>query len=390
MSKATSNGRTDVGRVRGNNEDSLLILDELGFYAVADGVGGRAAGEVASRLAVDSAAEFIRAWRANPELGLVEAAQGAVEAACRAVYQRAESSPRLRGMLSTLTLVVIDEDCAAMAHVGDSRLYLVRDGRVDQLSTDHTLAAEFARRGLIDHGEVESHTFAHTLTRTVGEQPLVVVDTLEFELVHGDVLVLTTDGVNPVMREPEWVLARLDKGGRLADQLIEAANAAGGRDNSSVVVVRPRGVKLSARSAADYLRAAEPFARLSTAGMLSVVAAGQVRKVANDEVVFEEGGRVDRMVVVLEGKLGWTVGESSRRLGPGECMGVSALFQPTTCPGTLIGHGRAQILVLDGRQLGRIIRRRPRLGSAVMRGLSVTLAELVQTRGDGPLFARGF
>ena len=274
-------GASDVGKVREQNEDGIRLDEELGFFAVADGVGGHAAGEVASALAVEAAAESVAKWRASGSPGAaIDAAKAAVEAACVAVHARAVDDHAHRGMSTTLTLVIVEQGRVAMGHVGDSRLYLVRGGRFDQMSSDQTLAAELARLGVIEKDQVEYHPHAHVLTQSLGSQPSVLPETLEFELNVDDILVLATDGLNPVVRLRDAFLDAIERDVEAtAKRLIDAANAEGGRDNTSVVVLRRVGEGTAGTSLPDMLRPAAVFGGISTAGLLRVAQVGRVEEV---------------------------------------------------------------------------------------------------------------
>lgn len=387
-----SAGRSDLGKVREHNEDSLLVDDELGLYVVADGVGGHAAGEVASALAVEAAAADVRAWaeggRKSP---LVDAARQAVEAACKAVHERATSDPAVRGMSTTMTLLLVDDRHAAMAHVGDSRLYLVRRGRLDQLSADQTIAAELGRAGAIPKDKVESHPYAHVLTQSLGSQPSVMPDTLMMELLPDDVLVLATDGLNAVARDPvEFVGLLAGTEEQAADHMVAAANAAGGRDNISVIVIRSvLPGTTPGESFPDLARPAPLFRGISTAGLFRISESGDVRSVGAGDQLLTQGEEADHLIVVLDGELEWTVGGSSRRLRSGDAMGVSAVLRPRPSPGTLTAVSASRILCLDAKELDRLARRRKRLGNAVLRALAKRLADTI-VAGDDQLALSGF
>ena len=150
MTELQSAGLSDVGR-RDNNEDSFLVDEQLQLYLVADGVGGHQAGEVASATAVKVAQRELTKWHADGRKAsnMSAAVSQAIEAACAEVHRLAKESSRRAGMGTTMTLLLVDGNRGVMGHVGDSRLYLVRDGRVEQISADHTLAAELYRGGLI-------------------------------------------------------------------------------------------------------------------------------------------------------------------------------------------------------------------------------------------------
>lgn len=242
-------GLTDVGQARLVNEDSLLVDNELGLYIVSDGMGGHAAGDVASREAVAAVAAYVRGEAklierirrglANEAL-LPPIAVTAVAEACRAVYQKSVSQPELSGMGCTLTVLLMGRQGAAMAHVGDSRLYLHRHDQVRQLSVDHSLAQELVRLGLITALEAEFVPEGNSLTRAIGVRESVSVDDLLIPLEPGDTFLLCSDGLWDHFRDAQELDDFLcEEDMRVsARALIDFANSSGGYDNITAIVVR--------------------------------------------------------------------------------------------------------------------------------------------------------
>lgn len=232
---------SDVGRTRERNEDSYYAGEYV--FAVADGLGGHNAGDVASRLAVEPLAAFDRSVAGTPDDRIAEALERAVDAANRAVYQRAQDDAKVRGMGTTLTAVAISNGSAHLAHVGDSRCYLIRGGEITQLSSDHTLVARMVAEGKLTPEQAETHPQRSILTRALGAEPEIDVDTLEIQLTPGDRLILCSDGLSSVIGDDQ-ILATLSDSKALKEackRLIDAANARGGPDNITVVVVEVTG-----------------------------------------------------------------------------------------------------------------------------------------------------
>ncbi len=224
---------SNVGRVRAGNEDVVYPRDsgsDAGpvIVAVADGMGGAVAGEVASRLAVEAAVTT----EGSPE--------ERVAAANEAVVERIEREPKLSGMGTTLTLARFDPDGSLqIGHVGDSRAYLLRDGRLEQLTRDHSLVAELLAAGKITEEEARTHPQRNLITRSLGMLPGVRVDVIEEELSEGDRVLVCSDGLTGMI-EDDQLIELLGKDGTPDETvwaLVEAANEAGGFDNISVVVV---------------------------------------------------------------------------------------------------------------------------------------------------------
>jgi PPM family protein phosphatase len=196
---------SETGCVRKNNEDSYLVLPEYGVYAVADGMGGHLAGEVASRTALD---EF-----KNSAIQLAEIKDSELESwvkqilsrANRQVFQSSTRNPANEGMGTTLTVLVVREQKAVIAHVGDSRAYLWRDGNLIPLTVDHSLVGELVRLGQISPEEAETHPQRHVLVRAVGASWDIEVDSHDMEWISGDVFLLCTDGFSNVISEQELV-----------------------------------------------------------------------------------------------------------------------------------------------------------------------------------------
>ena len=236
-------GATEARPGHSRNEDIFLVDDAQGLYAVADGFGGHPAGEVASAAAVATAARALRAQRAatDPDaLDLTGSLERAVQHACGEVYAMAAARPEWGGMCCSLTLALVVGEQAAVAHVGNSRLYLVRRGSLHRLTTDHTLPAALASSGAIPADEATAHPFSHVLTRSIGSHEAVLVDTLVFDLAPGDRLLLCTRGLaNLLDAAPELVIEAVedqDLDG-LAQWLIDQANTREPEGDLSAVVI---------------------------------------------------------------------------------------------------------------------------------------------------------
>ncbi|RLB61460.1 MAG: serine/threonine-protein phosphatase [Deltaproteobacteria bacterium] len=183
---------TDRGLKRDNNEDALLALPEKGIFAVADGLGGHSAGEIASSEAMEIVKEFKLPDQDEHEKDLVRL----VRSANRHIWELSLSNPNYSGMGTTLTLMMIRDGHAEIAHVGDSRIYLFREGNLTQLTTDHTLAEEWKVAGKVEGELSENHSANHIVTRALGIRHDVEVDYYEEEVQPGDLILLCTDGLN--------------------------------------------------------------------------------------------------------------------------------------------------------------------------------------------------
>jgi protein phosphatase len=230
--KIVAAGVTDVGRVREGNEDDFVDqADRLGLVAVADGMGGHRAGEVASATAL----EALRAAVASGQ-----SLRDAIEGANDAVIEKSESDQELHGMGTTLTAGMLGSDgYLVVGHVGDSRAYLVRDGELTQITDDHSLVEEMVRGGELTREQAEVHPRRSVITRALGIDAQVEVDEYPIELHPGDRILFCSDGLTTMVRPDEIasILSREHDPKRAAQLLVDAANAAGGEDNITAVIV---------------------------------------------------------------------------------------------------------------------------------------------------------
>jgi PPM family protein phosphatase len=221
---------TDPGRTRRHNEDAYVIEPPL--FAIADGMGGAQAGEVASRLATAALKE------AGADGGGEKRISDLIQEANRRVYDRSSSDPNTSGMGTTITVALVEEDHVAFGHVGDSRAYLIRDAQMEQLTEDHSLVNELLKTGRLSREEAETHPQRSVITRALGTDPDVDVDTFSVRAENGDLFLLCSDGLTDMVSE-ESILDvvesnRADIDGALR-ALVKAANRGGGQDNITVV-----------------------------------------------------------------------------------------------------------------------------------------------------------
>jgi len=239
-------GATHVGRVRRGNEDSFLVDANRGVFLVADGMGGHAAGEIASALAARTVGEALLEGvdRGLPPDALAEAMVLSFRAADRAIVEHGARNPTTRGMGTTVTACVLCPDGAfRLGHVGDSRAYLMREGRLAQLTRDHTWVQREVDEGRLAPSGARRHRLAHILTRALGTEPYDDPDLLAGQLCPGDILLLCTDGLTGMLTD-RIVSKVLPLDVRLDDrvaELIRLANQRGGRDNVTAVLVEVPG-----------------------------------------------------------------------------------------------------------------------------------------------------
>jgi protein phosphatase len=231
-------GDSHIGRVRTTNEDALIVEPGLGLYAVLDGMGGASAGDIASQLARDTICDFVLDRRVA--LSAPDLLEAALAAGSAAVFGDAQRNRDRHGMGTTaVACLVIDPQHVVIAHVGDSRAYLLRDGRLQALTRDHTIVEELVERGLLTAEEAERHPYKNVLSRNLGAKPETRVDRLELELRPGDRLLLCSDGLYGYASAEaiQYLLGSGDAPEHVARDLIELALRGGGGDNVSTLVI---------------------------------------------------------------------------------------------------------------------------------------------------------
>jgi protein phosphatase len=248
-----SGALTDVGRVRTNNEDCFRIVAPIGLFVLSDGMGGEAHGEIASALAVETVVKHCLEEQDHPDARIFGETQpswsaktkrlaSAVHLANKNIFDSAEEHPEQQGMGATLTAAWIDESKVSIAHIGDSRAYLLRSGSLQQLTSDHSLVAEQVRRGILTPAEAEESEMQSVLLRALGSHREIDVDAEEQALFERDILLLCSDGLTRMVTEPEiaGTLQAEPDPTKAAEKLVELANDRGGADNITVLVVQCR------------------------------------------------------------------------------------------------------------------------------------------------------
>lgn len=370
---------TDVGRVRDHNEDNFLVDKKLSLFMVADGMGGHAAGEVASAIAVRTIHEEIKRER---ELltDYINGARGAsrvtnndirallehaVQRACLRIHEEAESDPAKRGMGTTLSALLVLGTRGFVAHVGDSRIYLLRGGKIQQVTEDHTVLNELLKRGKLTREQIDKVGHKNAITRAVGVYERVDVDTVSIELISGDTFLLASDGLTGYLDEAEELVPHLSEedGDAAAKELIELANGRGGKDNITVVLVKivgdgrdeERAKRLDLKR--EVLKRMPLFARLGDRELLRVMQAVEVRGYADGQVVIRQGDKDDQLFIVLSGSVSVSRdGATLTRLGAGEHFGEMALIRAVPRSATVTADGPAELIVIRRQDFFELLR----------------------------------
>ncbi|WNZ66011.1 MULTISPECIES: Stp1/IreP family PP2C-type Ser/Thr phosphatase [Myxococcus] len=315
-------GLTDVGRKRQHNEDAMLVDAALGLYVVADGMGGHAAGEVASNRATEVVKQHISANRhllkdlgINPTPDSRSAAAAlvevAVQRACADIYRTAMSDATKRGMGTTFVCLAVGGNKGVIGHVGDSRVYLVRHGQCHRLTEDHTLVAAQLKAGTITKDQAANSQYRNVITRAVGIQESVQVDTLIVDLVPGDMFILCSDGLHGYVEDEEVLpliagIAPAD----LPKRFIDVANERGGKDNITAVVVKVAGEGSSvseesseAQSRMEALRKIPLFRHLTYKEQTAVLSIATTRTYPAGREIVVEGQPGEELFVVIRGRV---------------------------------------------------------------------------------------
>ena len=225
--------RTDVGKVRANNQDAPIVSEKLRLYGVADGMGGHKGGEVASTSARD---DLLRELEGKTPS--VAALSGAIEEVNRQIYHQQEHDDALTGMGTTLSVLWMSDNFVYIGHVGDSRVYLLRDGEFKQMTLDHSLVEQLVREGVLTEEEAQNHPMRNIITRAIGTDESVEVDVVVEERRKGDLWLACSDGLHSLVdgRQMRDALRQYAPE-KAADVLLKAALDAGGRDNVTLVIV---------------------------------------------------------------------------------------------------------------------------------------------------------
>ncbi len=318
--KLRSYGLSDVGRKRTHNEDSLLDNQKLGLFAVADGMGGHNAGEVASRLAVDTLATQISehtklletfAHGPTPRIKrqILDMLDHCVQKACQHIYETAQSDAGKQGMGTTLSVLLVVGRSAFVAHVGDSRVYLIRKNEVHPLTEDHTLVQEQVRKGLLTPEEAVDFPYKNVITRGVGLLQRVQVDTLHMETSPGDRFLLCSDGLYEYLSNEE-IQSMFDQQSLedITRRLIELANGRGGKDNLTALAVELpdlpfEGDEIEVNRKLDALRQIHLFEQLSYSELVKVLNIARIEKKQKGSIIIREGDMGDCMYIIVHGSV---------------------------------------------------------------------------------------
>ena len=389
----TAAGKTDVGKSRNHNEDFLLFEPELGLYVVCDGMGGHAAGEVASK----TAAETIRGYliQHKDKIDGFDGSDGqindiaqifrrAVESASQAVFDLASQGHGRHGMGTTCTAMLAVGGKGIMAHVGDSRLYMLRDKVLYQLSEDHTYLAEAVKHGMMTAEQAAQSPYSHMITRGVGVQSSVYVDLFVFDVVANDTYLLCSDGLHQYYEDRMELASSLASQdvNELTDRLIDTANARGGGDNITALVLRANEGEAKDRARADAitsdlqtLRYIGLFIDLDMRELMVVLNAFKPAHFDAGQAVIHEGGTDESLFVIVQGDLEvQRSGKRVARLHAGSHFGEMALLSRRPRSASVVAATDVRLLRMERSAFNQLIKTEPEVGVKFLWKLSQILS----------------
>jgi serine/threonine protein phosphatase PrpC/CRP-like cAMP-binding protein len=371
---------TSVGRVRDHNEDALLVDGALSLFAVADGMGGHAAGEVASKLALDTVLRVVREGRDRIDALIADPASKSASRdilrmledgallACHTVHEAGQEDETKRGMGTTLSVLLLVASHGFIAHVGDSRIYLVRGDKSYQLTQDHTLQNELLKRGKLTPAQVAQVKQKNALIRAIGVYASVEVDTLKLDVFPGDNFLLCSDGLHGYLQKDELSAIYAGPLDQTAGRLVALANQRGGHDNITALVVSTSDARTSerhqlAKLKLETLRAATLFRFLNYQELVKIANLTDVRHFVSDEPIFAEGAVGDELFVVLSGRVRVQKGGTAIvELGPGEHFGEMALIDRGPRSASVSAVEETRLLAMKRRDFLGIVKHERELG----------------------------
>lgn len=402
-------GQSDVGRQRDHNEDAYLIDPVLGLYIVCDGLGGHADGEVASHLTIQVVQNVLRQHIASIEAYIkspsfeertqvLKLVARAVQEASAQVYDLAQGDASTQGMGTTIALLLALGDAVVIAHVGDSRVYLIRDGQAYRITEDHSLLGELLKRGTISKDDAAGFPYANVVTRCLGQQPMVQVDTLFVECMAGDRFLLCSDGLHNALESDEELakLSNFFTPDTLPEACIALANERGGTDNITAVIAQVEEVHAAAVEAdisghrkVELLKRIRLFHPCDYHELVKLISITHVRSYLPGEVILAEDSLGEEFYILLSGTV--EVLKQNRvllTLSEGAHFGEMGLVEKMTRAATIKALEPTRVIQMQRDDFYRLLESEPQLAVKMLKSfiavlnqrLRVTSTELTEAR----------
>lgn len=389
--------QTDVGRQRSHNEDNFVSDLELGLFGVADGMGGHAAGEVASETALkglreavaDRIDELKKLVDENPEkhrAKILELVDASVQQAAKSVYDVSQEKAGSRGMGTTLSILLTLGTKGVIAHVGDSRVFLLRENRIFQLTEDHSLVNEQLRLGLITEEEAERSPYKNVITRAVGAADNVQADILFVDLMDGDRFMICSDGLHGYFQEnevgPHMAESNMET---IPQKLIDLANERGGKDNITAILVHVEEDGAGAQTEIqtgdgdkrtevtlrmDVLQQVPLFQHMSFPELVKMMNITYLKTYQSAERVIEEDRPGDILYVVLHGQVGlFRKGKRLQTITKGMHFGEMAIVDKSPRSATaIVEHNDTQLLTINRKSFIQLLRKEQGIAVKILWG----------------------
>jgi len=391
---------TDVGKVRDHNEDNFLVDKSLNLFIVADGMGGHAAGEVASSISVKSMRDvvqqnkdLIQSYKEDSQISsdkdVLNLLEHAIQKACTEIHDMSNRDLEKRGMGTTLSCLLILNNRGFIAHVGDSRIYLLRGGRVVQLTEDHSLINELIKRGKLTLESAKNSPYKNAVTRAVGVYESVEVDTFDFDVLPGDLFLLATDGLTGYLKDEEivQVVDKTDTIKNIPQAFINLANSRGGKDNITSIVVnlidtddKSKALEKEISLKIETIRKMPIFKFLTYKELVRIMNITEVKDFPPDQHIITEGGKGEDLFIVLKGRVRVHKDNTDIvTLKAGDHFGEMALIDkaPRSASVTTITHG--QLLQIARTDFFDIIRNEPRLATKLLWSFLQVISDRLRT-----------
>lgn len=382
----TFSHQTDTGKKRDHNEDFYDFDEALGLYVVCDGMGGHAAGEVASELTCKTIVKCLKdkqkvfkSFTDSSDLTkrkrIVEILNDAISESNKAVYDLSQADASKRGMGTTLALALFTKAGLFVAHVGDSRAYLVRQERVIPLTEDHSLVNEMIRAGVIKKEQAMNHPQGNVITKAIGIQEAINADVLFYEIVEGDIFFLSTDGLHDYL-EARDILSIMDGNqiNILANEFVRFANQKGGKDNITCICLQygnkgappahPSTITVTTKI--ETLKKIPLFSSLNFKEMAQILEITQVRNIKDNTEIITEGTIGEDMFIILKGTVEiLSGGIKVNELRPGQYFGEMSLIDKSPRSATVRTQGDCKMMRLTRSELFPLLKKDSKVGLKV-------------------------